>query len=187
MPVRTPGPSVRSGAFSQRWATRSHSTLERRHGRRETDSLDVLQVEQRRQRDAELVAGPIAVGGEPKMIDELLVPIETEGGLRVPDVDSEQHGATLPSRARTNGQTGHSSTVAETVADTRAKKRSICRASHASLADPCAAEGALSAPARCEKPCARSRRRARAARSSAPPASRRSASARRPRRATPRR
>ena len=66
--------------------------LERRHGGGETDAVDVFEIEQRGERDAQLVAGPAAVGREPEAVDELVAAIQAEDRLRIADVDGQQHG-----------------------------------------------------------------------------------------------
>ena len=74
--------------------------LERGHGGREADPVDVLEVEGRGERDAELVAGAAAIGGEPEAVGELVAPKEAEHRLRVADVDGQEHRPSVPRHTR---------------------------------------------------------------------------------------
>ena len=68
------------------------------HGRRKADPVDTLEVEQAAEEDAELVRRARALGGEPPVVDELASAIEAERGLRVADVDGEEHRASESER-----------------------------------------------------------------------------------------
>src|SRR5262249_42853230 len=57
----------------------------------EADPVDRVQVEQAAQQDAELVTGTGPLGREPPVIAEPVVGEEPQYGLRVSDVDGEQH------------------------------------------------------------------------------------------------
>ncbi len=64
-----------------------------RDGRGKADPVDVVEVEQAAQQDAELVGGRGALGGQPPVVRQLGVRVQTERGLRVADVDGEEHRA----------------------------------------------------------------------------------------------
>ena len=89
----TPGPTTRSGACAQRSASALPLADDARHRRRETDAVDRVGVEQPAEEHAELVAGARALGREPPVVGEPLALEEAEDGLRVADVDREQHRA----------------------------------------------------------------------------------------------
>ena len=56
----------------------------------------VAEVEEVREQRAELVPRPVRLGGDPPAVAELRALVEAEDGLRVADVDREQHrGGTL--------------------------------------------------------------------------------------------
>ncbi len=63
------------------------------HGGREADPGDALEVEEPGQEHTELVGRRRPLGREPPMLGELAVAVETERGLRVADVDGEEHRA----------------------------------------------------------------------------------------------
>ena len=93
MPVFTPGPTTRIGASAQRSATPLPLANERRHGGREADAVDRVEVEHAAEQDAELVARPRPLRGQAPVLAETLALVEAEHGLGVADVDSEQHRA----------------------------------------------------------------------------------------------
>jgi hypothetical protein len=63
-----------------------------RHRRREADAVDTVEVEEPCEEDAELVRRARALRGQPPVVGELTVLKEAERGLRVADVDGEEHG-----------------------------------------------------------------------------------------------
>ena len=86
-----PGPSTSSGAFAQRSANASYSrtsagTVEER----QIPSTAPRSTKPREQR-AELVAGAVRLGRDAPVLAQLVAVEEPEDGLRVPDVDREQH------------------------------------------------------------------------------------------------
>ena len=68
---------------------------EPRHRRGEADAGERPEVEQAAEERAELVAGAVRLGREPPVLGEAVAVVEPEGGLRVPDVDREQHAKRL--------------------------------------------------------------------------------------------
>ena len=64
---------------------------EERDGRREADPVDRIGVEQPTEEDDELVAGAGPVGGDAPVVGKPLAVEEAEHGLRVADVDGEEH------------------------------------------------------------------------------------------------
>ena len=66
---------------------------EQRHRRAEDDPVERLQVDERPQQHRELVAGVGAVGADAELLGQRRAVEQAEDGLRVPDVDREQHGA----------------------------------------------------------------------------------------------
>ena len=64
---------------------------EGRDGRPEADAVDPIEVEHAREQHPELVARPAALGREAPVLLELRVAVEPEDGLRVADVDREEH------------------------------------------------------------------------------------------------
>src|SRR3954447_21103895 len=100
MPVLTPGPTTRIGASTQRAARRSHSrisvgTVEARQmpstasrssiPPRSTPSAAPAEA------PAELAARPVPPRAPPPVVRQPLAVVETEDGLGVADIDSEQH------------------------------------------------------------------------------------------------
>src|ERR1700746_4186872 len=71
---------------------------EPRHRRREADALELLQVEEIAQERTELVACAMRLGRDAPALAECVPVVQTEDGLRVPDVDREQHRAILRGR-----------------------------------------------------------------------------------------
>ena len=59
--------------------------------RGERDPIECLEVEQPAEEDTQFVSGPLRLGRDPPVVGEPLAVEEAEGGLRVPDVDREQH------------------------------------------------------------------------------------------------
>src|SRR5262249_48986092 len=68
--------------------------------RGEADPVDRSEVEEVREQGAELVAGPVRLGGDPPAFAELRPLVETEDGLRVAYVDREQHRGREVTRPR---------------------------------------------------------------------------------------
>ena len=64
----------------------------------------VLELEERAERDAELVAGAAAVGREPEAVGQPLALEQAEHRLRVADVDREQHRRDPSGPARDRGR-----------------------------------------------------------------------------------
>ena len=107
-PDRHPGPHARADhrhlvpevALGHRGPLRPQL----RHGRGEDRRVEVVEAEvaqreQVAQRGAELVRGGLAHGGEAPVVDQLLPAEGAQVGLRVADVDDEEHDAGLCSRA----------------------------------------------------------------------------------------
>ena len=69
---------------------------EPRHRAGEADTGERPEVEQAAEERAELVAGAVRLGREPPVLGQAVAVVEPEGGLRVPDVDREQHAERLP-------------------------------------------------------------------------------------------
>ncbi len=91
IPVLTPGPTTSSARVRPLRREDLPFTEQDRHGRRETDPVDALEVEEAGEQHAELVGGAGALGREPPVFDELTLTEEAERRLRVADVDSEEH------------------------------------------------------------------------------------------------
>jgi hypothetical protein len=69
---------------------------EPRHGRGEADPVDRAEVDEVCEQRPELVPRALSLGGDPPALAELRPVVEPEDGLRVADVDREQHrGASL--------------------------------------------------------------------------------------------
>ena len=62
-----------------------------RHGRREADAVDGVRVEQAAEEHAELVTRSRALGREAPVVAQALAVVQPEHGLRVADVDGEEH------------------------------------------------------------------------------------------------
>ena len=60
--------------------------------RADADPVDLVGVEQAGDQNAELVAGPLAVGRQAPVLAQLGAVEQTQEGLRVADVDREQQG-----------------------------------------------------------------------------------------------
>ena len=88
--ARAPSPSTRAELGHRRGDDRGLEVVE----------AVAAQLEQVAQRRAELVGGRLAHGGEAPVLDQLLAAEGAEVGLRVPDVDDEQHRRRLCSPCR---------------------------------------------------------------------------------------
>ena len=71
---------------------------EHRDGRREADRVDRVGIEEPAEEHGQLVAGARRVGREPPVVGQPLAVVEPEDGLRVADVDCEEHGASVSAR-----------------------------------------------------------------------------------------
>ena len=47
-------------------------------------------------RRGELVGGGVALGGHPPLVQQLLAVVDAGDGLRVPNVDRQEHGVAVP-------------------------------------------------------------------------------------------
>jgi hypothetical protein len=65
---------------------------ELRHRRAEDDPFERLEVDERAQRNRELVGGARRIGRDPELLREPVAFEQAEDGLRVADVDGEQQG-----------------------------------------------------------------------------------------------
>ena len=93
MPVLTPGPTTSSGASAHFRASGSHSRTSTGTVEARQIPSTLVEVQQAAEQNAELVGSRRALGGDPPVVTESVVRVEAESGLRVADVDGEQHRA----------------------------------------------------------------------------------------------
>ena len=72
---------------------------EERDGGREADAVDGIGVEEPAEKHDELVPRPAPVRGDPPVVGESLALEEPENGLRVADIDGEEHAASESERS----------------------------------------------------------------------------------------
>src|SRR4029453_4086286 len=77
---------------------------ERRHGGRQAEAVDDVEIEESREQDSELVAGAVRLRGGPAGLPELCVIEQPEDGLRIPYVACEK-------QKRLAGRTGQAGTA----------------------------------------------------------------------------
>jgi hypothetical protein len=79
---------------------------QRRHDAREADTVHRLRVEEPGERQPQLVAGSPRLGGDAPVVDQPFLLEEAEAGLRVADVDREQHRGILAEASPERGIDG---------------------------------------------------------------------------------
>ena len=92
MPVRRPGPSTSSLARREAADEVLVRANERRNGRREADAVDRVEIRHERlEQCAELVTTSMRLCRDAPVVAKRFPVVEPEDGLRVADVDREQH------------------------------------------------------------------------------------------------
>ena len=91
MPVLTPGPTTSSGASAHLRASCSHSRISTGTVEAREIPSTLVEVQQAIQENTELVGRRRPLGRDAPVVAENAVRIEAENGLRVADVDGEQH------------------------------------------------------------------------------------------------